>query len=71
MLPFGNRSVIETVTGAQLNAALTNGFSPVCDPSIGTGRFPQVAGLKLEFRCDGLTAVVDGIWKAPTGPSGR
>ena len=37
MLPFGNRTVIETITGAQLTAALLNGFSPVCNPAIATG----------------------------------
>jgi hypothetical protein len=30
VLPFGNRTVIETVTGAQLTAAFVNGFSPFC-----------------------------------------
>ena len=55
VLPFGNRTVIETLTGAQLTEALTNGFSPVCDPAIATGRFPQVSGLKLTFHCSGTT----------------
>ena len=70
VLPFGNRTVIETLTGAQLTEALTNGFSPVCDPAIATGRFPQVSGLKLTFHCSGTTAVVDSIAKAPDGPTG-
>ena len=70
VLPFGNRTVILTLTGAQLTEALLNGFSPVCDPLIATGRFPQVAGLKLEFRCDGTTPVVESISKAPDGPTG-
>ena len=70
VLPFGNRTVIETLTGAQLTEALTNGFSPVCDPAIATGRFPQVSGLKLTFHCSGTTAVVDSIAKAPDGPGG-
>ena len=70
VLPFGNRTVIETLTGAQLEAALLNGFSPVCNPAIATGRFPQVAGLKLTFTCSGLTPVVTGMWKAPQGPTG-
>ena len=69
VLPFGNRTVIETLTGAQLTEALTNGFSPVCDPTIATGRFPQVSGLKVTFRCAGTTAVVDSICKAPDGPA--
>jgi 2',3'-cyclic-nucleotide 2'-phosphodiesterase (5'-nucleotidase family) len=70
VLPFGNRTVIETLTGEQLTAALLNGFSPFCNSQIATGRFPQVSGLKLQFHCDGTTPVVDGIWKAPEGPGG-
>jgi 2',3'-cyclic-nucleotide 2'-phosphodiesterase (5'-nucleotidase family) len=72
VLPFGNRTVIETVTGNQLTAAFTNGFTPFCFPAFpgGTGRFPQVSGLKVQFHCNGQTPVVDGIWKAPNGPSG-
>ena len=70
MLPFGNRTVILTLTGAQLTEALVNGFSPVCNTAIATGRFPQVSGLKIDFHCDGTTAVVDGIALAPDGPGG-
>lgn len=70
VLPFGNRTTIATYTGAQLTAGFVNGFSPVCDPAIATGRFPQVAGLKVTFHCAGMTAIVDGIWKAPAGPAG-
>ena len=48
VLPFGNRTVIETLTGAQLEAAFINGFTPFCDPAFagGTGRFPQISGLE-------------------------
>jgi 2',3'-cyclic-nucleotide 2'-phosphodiesterase (5'-nucleotidase family) len=70
VLPFGNRTVILTLTGAQLTEALLNGFSPVCDSEIATGRFPQVSGLKLDFHCEGTTPVVDGIALAPDGPGG-
>jgi 2',3'-cyclic-nucleotide 2'-phosphodiesterase (5'-nucleotidase family) len=70
VLPFGNRTVIETLTGAQLTEALLNGFSPACNPAVATGRFPQVSGLKLDFHCAGTTPVVDGIAKAPAGPGG-
>jgi 2',3'-cyclic-nucleotide 2'-phosphodiesterase (5'-nucleotidase family)/predicted AlkP superfamily phosphohydrolase/phosphomutase len=70
VLPFGNRTTILTLTGAQLTTAFQNGFSPVCDPGINTGRFPQVSGLKVTFRCNGTTAVVEGIWKTPNGPAG-
>ncbi len=70
VLPFGNRTVIETLTGAQLRQALLNGFSPVCDPTIATGRFPQVAGLKITFSCSGTTPVISQLARAPQGPNG-
>ena len=70
VLPFGNRTVIETLTGAQLTTAFENGFSPKCNVAIATGRFPQISGLKVEYHCNGLLPVIDGIWKAPDGVSG-
>ena len=70
VLPFGNRTVLLTLTGAQLEQALLNGFSPVCDTAIATGRFPQVSGLALSFGCNGTTPVVTGMAKAPDGPGG-
>jgi 2',3'-cyclic-nucleotide 2'-phosphodiesterase (5'-nucleotidase family) len=70
VLPFGNRTVILTLTGAQLEQALLNGFSPRCDPAIHTGRFPQVSGLKLTYACNGTTPVITGMWKTPEGISG-
>ena len=70
VLPFGNSTVILTLTGAQLRTAFLNGFSPVCNPAIATGRFPQVSGLKVTFHCNGTTPVVDGMWKTPSGPAG-
>jgi 2',3'-cyclic-nucleotide 2'-phosphodiesterase (5'-nucleotidase family) len=70
VLPFGNRTVIETLTGAQLRAALLNGFSPACDPAIATGRFPQVAGLKITYACNGTTPVISELARAPEGPNG-
>ena len=78
VLPFGNRTVIETLTGDQLSAALLNGLQPACNPSFtgGTGRFPQVAGLAITFTCttlppgSGSTPVLTGLWKAPDGPGG-
>jgi 5'-nucleotidase / UDP-sugar diphosphatase len=45
-LPFGNKTVKLELTGAQLREALENGFSQVEE---GTGRFPQVSGLTVEF----------------------
>jgi 2',3'-cyclic-nucleotide 2'-phosphodiesterase (5'-nucleotidase family) len=72
VLPFGNRTVILTLTGAQLEQALLNGFTPACDPAFtgGTGRFPQVSGLKVTYGCSGTTPVVTGMWKTPDGISG-
>jgi 2',3'-cyclic-nucleotide 2'-phosphodiesterase (5'-nucleotidase family) len=70
VLPFGNRTVIETLTGAQLEQAFLNGFSPFCNVAVATGRFPQVSGLKVTFSCNGTTPVVTGMWKAPQGPAG-
>lgn len=70
VLPFGNRTVIETLTGAQLNSALLNGLSPVCDNAIATGRFPQVSGLSVSYTCNDTTPLITGLWKAPTGPGG-
>ena len=43
-LPFGNKTVILQVTGAQLRQALEEGLSQLDEPS---GRFPQVSGLKV------------------------
>jgi 2',3'-cyclic-nucleotide 2'-phosphodiesterase (5'-nucleotidase family) len=70
VLPFGNRTVIETLTGEQLTAAFLNGLSPVCDVNIHSGRFPQISGLQVQFHCEGTIPVIDGIWKAPEGPTG-
>jgi 2',3'-cyclic-nucleotide 2'-phosphodiesterase (5'-nucleotidase family)/predicted AlkP superfamily phosphohydrolase/phosphomutase len=72
VLPFGNRTTILTLTGDQLRAAFINGFTPFCQPGFpgGTGRFPQVSGLKVQFHCDGIAPVVDNMWKAPDGVGG-
>ena len=70
VLPFGNRTVIETLTGTQLRTALLNGFQPACDPAFagGTGRFPQVSGLKVEFSCNSSKKpVINGLWRVPGG----
>ena len=70
VLPFGNRTVILTLTGAQLEEAFINGFTPFCNPAISTGRFPQVSGLKVTFACNGTAPVVTGMWKTPQGING-
>ena len=63
MLPFGNYTVIETLTGAQLRAGLLNGLSPACNTQVATGRFPQVAGLTIAYHCSGTTPVIDTLLK--------
>jgi 2',3'-cyclic-nucleotide 2'-phosphodiesterase (5'-nucleotidase family) len=45
-LPFGNKTVLVAIRGADLLAALENGVSQVED---GAGRFPQVSGLTFSF----------------------
>ena len=45
-LPFGNRTVVLRLTGAQVRGALENGVSRAPQPS---GRFPQVSGLAFAF----------------------
>ena len=72
VLPFGNRTTILTLTGAQLQTAFVNGFTPFCQPGFpgGTGRFPQVSGLRVTFACSGTTPVVTGMWKTPSGIGG-
>ncbi|MDE0202472.1 MAG: 5'-nucleotidase C-terminal domain-containing protein [Rhodospirillaceae bacterium] len=45
-LPFGNKTVVLRLTGAQVRAALENGVSRAENPS---GRFPQVSGLAFSF----------------------
>ncbi len=72
VLPFGNRTVILTLKGSELRTAYLNGFAPFCDPTFagGTGRFPQISGLKVQFHCNGTTPVVDNMWKTPNGPGG-
>jgi 2',3'-cyclic-nucleotide 2'-phosphodiesterase (5'-nucleotidase family)/predicted AlkP superfamily phosphohydrolase/phosphomutase len=71
VLPFGNTNVVETLTGAQLQQALENGFKPACgDVAGGTGRFPQVSGIKVTFKCTGTVPSVTGMWKTSTGMTG-
>jgi 2',3'-cyclic-nucleotide 2'-phosphodiesterase (5'-nucleotidase family) len=70
VLPFGNSTVVETITGAQLQTAMLNGFAPKCNPAVATGRFPQVSGLKITYICNGTTPEVTGMFKTPQGISG-
>ena len=71
VLPFGNRTVIETLTGAQLEQAFLNGFSPKCN--VGDRHRSLPADLRPR-RCS-ITATArrrssTGMWKAPDGVSG-
>jgi 2',3'-cyclic-nucleotide 2'-phosphodiesterase (5'-nucleotidase family) len=69
VLPFGNSTVIETLTYEQLVAALANGFRPPCgDAAGGTGRTPQYSGMWVKFHCNGTVPVIDNVWLAPPGP---
>ena len=45
-LPFGNKTVVLRLIGAQVQEALENGVSRAENPS---GRFPQVSGLAFSF----------------------
>ena len=45
-LPFGNKTILLEVTGADLRAALENGVSGV---EAGAGRFPHVSGMAFRF----------------------
>jgi len=47
-----------------LTAALLNGVSPVCNPAIATGRFPQVSGLLISYSCSGTTPVINSVARA-------
>jgi 5'-nucleotidase / UDP-sugar diphosphatase len=44
-LPFGNTTVLVALSGAEIKAALENGFSQLENRA---GRFPQVSGLTIE-----------------------
>lgn len=70
VLPFSNRTVIATYTGAQIKEALLNGVSPSCDPGIHTGRTPQLSGMRMTFTCSGTTPVITGLWLTPNGMGG-
>jgi 2',3'-cyclic-nucleotide 2'-phosphodiesterase (5'-nucleotidase family) len=68
VLPFGNSTVIETLTGAQFVEALQNGFKPPCGDVVGgTGRTPQISGLRIRFHCNGQVPVIDSLDKVGAG----
>ena len=70
-LPFGNRTIVLEVSGADLLAALENGVSGV---EAGAGRFPHVSGMAFRFdptklpgrRVDGVTVAGEPLDPART-----
>jgi hypothetical protein len=72
VIPLGNRTVLLTLTGAQLETAFLNGLSPFCNPAVPTGRFPQISGLRVRFSCNGSSPVITGLWRGagiPVSPA--
>jgi 2',3'-cyclic-nucleotide 2'-phosphodiesterase (5'-nucleotidase family) len=68
-LPFGNRLVTLSVSGAVLTAAIENGLSKLPNPS---GRFPQVSGLSVEAdvsRPPGSRVISVKVGDAPLDPA--
>ena len=68
-MPFGNQIVMATVSGADLLAALENGFSQV---EAGAGRFPQVSGMTVEAdlaKAPGSRVVAMTVGGAPLDPA--
>jgi len=63
VLPFGDRTVIETVSYEQLTEAFINGLWPACDASISTARFPQISGMQVSYSCAGTVPVINSIHK--------
>lgn len=68
---------VDSVTGqppswVKTSTVFLNGFTPACDPNFtgGTGRFPQVSGLKVTYTCKGITPMVTEMWKATQGVNG-
>ncbi len=72
VLPFGNRTTILTLTGAQLQPAFLNGFSPFCSRLRGRhGAVPADLGPQGHVQLHAAsTPVVTGMWKTPAGISG-
>ncbi len=70
-LPFGNKTVVTEITGADLLAGLENGFSQV---EKGAGRFPQVAGLTVEVdltKAPGARVVTVTVGGKPLDPAAK
>ena len=73
VLPFGNRTVIETLTGAQLDAGVRErlhaGVRSRTSPAApaGSRRSP---GLKVTYHCNGQRRSSTAMWKTPGGIGG-
>lgn len=68
-LPFGNATVLLRLTGAQILAALENGFSQLEERA---GRFPQIAGMTVAIdsaRPAGERVVEASVSGAPLDPT--
>ncbi len=72
--PSATATVIETLTGAQMKDGVHQRLHAVCDPAFagGTGRFPQVSGLKVAVPLQPARRrrSSTGSGRRPTGPSG-
>ena len=72
VLPFGNRTMILTLTGDAAAAAFLNGSRRSATRLRGgTGRFPQVSGLKVQFHCDGSSRSSTACGRRRTASRGR
>ena len=67
VLPFGNATALITLTGPSSRRRSRTASRRCATPSINTGRFPAVSGLRATYQCNGTTAVVTGMWKTPDG----
>ena len=67
VLPFGNRTVDRDADRRPDDGGVPQRLPARLRPELagGTGRFPQISGLKVTFHCNGTTPVVDGMWKTP------
>ena len=67
VLPFGNATVVETLTGAQMRTAFINGFSPFCNSRGEHRPLPADRGPEASSTAPARRVVIDGIWKTPDG----
>ena len=67
-LPFNNRVVVVELSGAELLAAIENGLSALPQSN---GRFPQVAGLKIDYESRGRPASASSPSRSPACRSTR